>query len=252
MIQRNRTGTVWLDGRTWWFRAGFKQPAKKLGSIDEIGKTKTAARKAAQTYLSEANDPQSGVNVVLNEVIKQYRKDEMPRFRKCTSRVYECWLENHIIPKWGRTSIVQIEAYEVKTWLESLDMSGKSRAEIRGVLRQLLRFSMLRKFQKQGPNPMDLVDLKETKRKSKPRILTVEEFKSLVTKLEEPFKTMACVALFHGLRVSELLGLKWGDVNWFDKSLTIQRSVVCQIEGVTKTPASQANFPWRRKNWRCC
>jgi integrase len=165
------------------------------------------------------------------------------QIRKCTSRAYECWLDNYIIPKWGRTSIVQIEACEVQEWLESLEISGKSRAEIRGVMKRLLKVSMFRKFQKQGPNPIDLVELKGTKRKSTPRLLTIEEFIALVNQLAEPFRTMVRLALFHGLGASEVLALKWKDVDWLDSSIKVERSIVCQVEDDTKTPNRQARLP---------
>jgi integrase len=239
-IQYHRTGTVWLDGRTWWFRAGSKSKAIKLGSSADI-KTKTAARKAAAPLVSAANDPQSGVNVVLNEVIKGYRLEEMKHVRLCTSRAYECWLENHIIPRWGRVPVAQIEALEFRQWLESLEISGKSRAEIRGVMNMLFRYAILRKFVK--ANPMKEIRLRGVKRKSRPQILTVDEFKSLAGQLAEPFRTMSYVAMYHGLRVSELLGLKWMDVDWLGKSLSIQRSMVCQVEEKTKTEYSQSSLP---------
>ena len=41
-----------------------------------------------------------------------------------------------------------------------------------------------------------------------------------------------------GLRVSELLGLKWSDVDWLNKTIRIERGVVKQIVGDVKTDSS--------------
>jgi integrase len=61
---------------------------------------------------------------------------------------------------------------------------------------------------------MELVRVKgATKRMRKPRSLSVEEFRNLVERVEEPFRTIAVVCVCFGLRISECLALKWSDVN---------------------------------------
>ena len=52
-----------------------------------------------------------------------------------------------------------------------------------------------------------------TNRLRKPWSLTGKQFQTLAGELEEPFRTMALVAVCFGLRVSELLGLQW-HVSW--------------------------------------
>jgi integrase len=51
--------------------------------------------------------------------------------------------------------------------------------------------------------------------------------------------TAACL----GLRVSELLGLQWGDIDFQNLTVTIQRSVVGGQVYPTKTEASQGMLP---------
>ena len=49
---------------------------------------------------------------------------------------------------------------------------------------------------------------------------------------------MLLVALSFGLRISEVLGLKWKDVNWLDQTLGIERGVVKQIVDDVKSAHS--------------
>jgi len=89
-------------------------------------------------------------------------------------------------------------------------------------------------------NPMELVRIKGgTKRVRKPRSLTVEEFRSFVEHLDEPFCTMALLCVCFGLRISECLALRWSDVYWLNAKLSIQRGIVCQKVDEVKTPESQ-------------
>src|SRR5215831_15099860 len=86
---------------------------------------------------------------------------------------------------------------------------------------------------------MELVTIRgASKRIRKPRSLTVEEFQNLVERLEEPFRTIALVSVCFGLGISECLALKWSDVDWLNGKLTIQRSIVRQHTGETKTEYS--------------
>jgi integrase len=76
-----------------------------------------------------------------------------------------------------------------------------------------------------------------------PRALTPEEFKKLLAELSEPHRTMVIVAGCLGLRICEILGLRWGDVNWENLTVLVQRSVVCGKVYETKTEASCKPMP---------
>jgi integrase len=242
MRVRYKSGCVWLDGKTYRFRAGNGSKSVRLGTTAEF-KSLSAARKAAQHLVVAANE-QTNVSVAtIGDVITRYKREELPRVRKCTAHAYESWLDLHIYPKWSEVRTDKFNAYEFKQWLEGLTLSGKSKAEIKGTMGRLLKCAMLWRLMPAGPNPMELFDLRDTRRKSKPRILTVAEFQKLIANLEEPFRTMACLAQFQALRISELLALKWGDIDWFEKTVSIQRSLVLGDVNAPKTLASEAVRP---------
>jgi len=59
-------------------------------------------------------------------------------------------------------------------------------------------------------NPMSLVRVKDdSKRKREPMVLSVDEFREILEHIPEPFRTMCVIAMCMGLRISEILGLKW-------------------------------------------
>jgi len=72
-------------------------------------------------------------------------------------------------------------------------------------------------------NPMSLVRVKDSsKRLREPKFLTPEEFCALLEHIPEPFRTMCTVAMCLGLRVSEVLGLKWADIDWEGMRIAIR------------------------------
>ena len=90
-------------------------------------------------------------------------------------------------------------------------------------------------------NPMELVRIKgANKRLRKPRSLIAEEFHALMEALAGDVcsRTMLLLAVSFGLRISEVLGLKWKDIDWLAKTIRIERAVVKQIVDDVKSSYS--------------
>jgi integrase len=90
-----------------------------------------------------------------------------------------------------------------------------------------------------GNNPIALVRVKgASKRKRKRHNLSVEEFHKMLSHLDEPFRTMMQIQLCLGLRVSELLALRWKDVDWMGATVNVERGMVMQHLDSVKTEGS--------------
>src|SRR5207245_689761 len=168
------------------------------------------------------------------------RVERMPQ-RLSTRRGYECWLNNHILPPWSDVPLAEMQARSVELWLQSLLIAPKSKLHIRGLISILWDFAMWRGDVPTQRNPMELVNVKDaTKRMRKPVSLTVEQFQTLLEALggNVCFRTMLLMAVSFGLRISEILGLKWKDVDWLDKTIRIERGVVKQVVDDVKSSNS--------------
>ena len=241
---RQRQGSVVLDKRikTWnfFFWENGRRRSKKIGTVNQYP-TKASAWRAAKP-LRDAVENQGRVSSLLptmRTLVEQYRAEKMPK-RADTRRAYEVWISNYIIPKWGDCALSDIQARPVELWIESLPLAPKSKVHIRGVLSILWDFAMWRGDVPTERNPMELVTIKgATKRERRPRSLTAEEFQRFARHLPEPFRTMALICVCFGLRISEALALKWGDVDWLNGRLRVERGIVCQNVDAVKTTESQ-------------
>ena len=74
-------------------------------------------------------------------------------------------------------------------------------------------------------------------------MLTPEQFESLLPLIPEPYQTMVLVAGCLGLRVSEIVALQWGDFDFEELTLLIQRSIVHGRVGDVKTEYSRDSVP---------
>ncbi|HKV82716.1 MAG TPA: tyrosine-type recombinase/integrase [Candidatus Sulfotelmatobacter sp.] len=77
-------------------------------------------------------------------------------------------------------------------------------------------------------NPIQLVR-QSAKRESAPDVLTAEEIKSLLSKLEGAYYVMVFLAAVTGLRVSELLALKWEDIDFAAGEIRLTRAIVVSM-----------------------
>jgi len=91
-------------------------------------------------------------------------------------------------------------------------------------------------------NPIRLVR-QSAKRQSTPDVLTIEEIRALLAELDGPYYVMTFLGVVTGLRVSELLALKWEDVDFAAGEIKLTRAIVCQHVGSLKTEASQKPVP---------
>jgi integrase len=127
-----------------------------------------------------------------------------------TAAGYQSYLRKHIKPKWGSVALAEVKPLEIAEWLKSLPLSPKTRGQVRALFHLLFERAMLWGLIEVQRNPIELVKLKGTsKRQKKPQIITPEMFQDLISVLQEPYKTMCIVAMCTGLRVSEVLAIRW-------------------------------------------
>src|SRR5262249_39655114 len=90
-------------------------------------------------------------------------------------------------------------------------------------------------------NPVEGVRLPRRKagKKLKPWI-TAQQFEALIELIPEPYATMAYVAVFSGLRVSELVGLRWRNIH--QDAITIEERYCRGDWGAPKSEASSATI----------
>jgi integrase len=70
---------------------------------------------------------------------------------------------------------------------------------------------------------MSLVELRGvSKRMKPPRILTEREFGALLNELVHPYRCMVLLAGCTGLRISEVMGLRWTGINFESLAMEIR------------------------------
>ena len=243
-VQRHTTGSVRYDKRrmTWnylWYD-GPTRRSKRIGTKQQYP-TKAAAWKEVDR-LEIIHKPKAQDGDTVRSMITRYELERMPA-RHSTARVYRSFLNNHILPKWGDTAIQAVQPRPVELWLRELPLSPKSKTHVRSLMHGLVEFAMWAGLLDISRNPISLVKNKGAMRKvRKARSLTAEQFQALLTKLHEPFATMALLCVCLGLRISEALAFRWSDVDWLGSRLSVRRGIVNQRVDDVKTEESARTF----------
>jgi integrase len=240
---RRRGPDVWV----WTYRStmpngGRKENSVIVGSVLQYP-SKTEAWRAAEGLRLSVNDPRPAEEITFGAVIDRYLREAIPE-RLTTRSRYQSWIKNHIKPHWAGVPLAKIKPLPVEKWIEGLSLAPKSKGHIRSMMHVLFNWAMRWELIPFQINPMNLVHIKgSSKREREPRTLTTEEFRRFIEHVPEPCRTMCVVAACLGLRVSEMLGLKWGDFDWNDLRVRIQRSWVAGVEGEVKTLYSKKWMP---------
>jgi integrase len=248
MSRRYQTGCLFRESRetgpdVWVFRFRDGQHNRKqiIGTVEEFP-TKTRALRACERLRGDINK-NTGTPRTMAELVEHYRQKEMSENGSksyATRKAYDVYLRNWIVPVWGTRSLSDVRTVAVEDWLRSLPLANGSRAKIRNLMSTLFNHAM--RYEWAEKNPIRLVR-QSAKRERTPDVLTAEEIRALLSQLEGPYYVMAFLAAVKGLRVSELLALKWEDVNFAAGEMRLTRAIVCQHVGPLKTAASQKPVP---------
>ena len=231
---------VWV----WEYRDRSGSHSVILGTVEEMSEVE--AWKATESRRLVINDPQSADQTSFGAVVDRYVREALPE-REVTRSRYLSWINCHIKPKWRDVPIAQVKPLAVELWINNLRLAGKSKGHIREMMHLLFNWAMRWELMPIERNPMNLVRVKGSSKRTKvPRILTIKEFNLLLKRLKEPYRTMTLVALFLGPRVSEVMGLKWSDVDWDGLNISIARSWVEGNVEDTKTEGSAKPLPMDR------
>jgi integrase len=217
-----------------------------LGSVDRLVDG-VAARQAVSALCIDINagDARTKANITtVSELAEHYRQRELRPdtvWKTYSTKVtYEGYLNKWILPRWGHYPLARVNAGEVELWLRSLALARASCAKIRNLMSVLFNHGI--RYQICERNPIQLVR-QSAKRKAVPVVLTPMEVQRLLSALAFRERTLVLVAFGTGLRMSELFGLKWRDVDFQTNEVSVVRSIVFQVVSPCKTEASQKT-PW--------
>ena len=202
-------------------------------------------REIATRYLS-------GRYITVGKVYREWLNAVVNRVKESTLANYRNKFEKHILPEFGDIPCADLTAGRINAFINKKLADGLSASYVRDIFTVFK--TMLKYAQEEYGFRLSLknVVLPKAERKQVEKISDTEQ-KKLVSYLKANMSLTAfgiLLSLFMGLRIGELCGLKWEDVDFQNKILHIRRTVqrISSANGnrktriVISTPKSATSF----------
>ncbi len=243
----------------WWdFEANGTRVRRKaiIGTVKQYPNLENAwqASNGLRVSINETRNRQREQTMTVADLVDHYMATELASAQvdggksHATKTIYRDFLTRWVRPAWGSLNIRDVRTIAVENWLRKLSRANGSplvpstKAKIRNLMSVLFNHAIRHEWLEQGRNPILLVR-QSAKRQRIPDWLEPEELSALLSQLDRCFRVMVFLDAATGLRRSELLALKWGDVEFKKLQILVQRSIYRNVVGNCKTEASKKPVP---------
>ena len=149
--------------------------------------------------------------------------------RPDTKRHYNQIYKKHISPYLGNKYLKDIKQIDIKKRLKELDNKGygfETKNKVRIILLDILNKAIVNEYL--CKNPVKGISVKRDEEKDI-KVLSVEEQSIFFDCCKGTFyDNLYVVAVTTGMRIGELAGLKWSDIDWNKKVINVKRTLVYQ------------------------
>ena len=227
-------------------KIGRIRRAEVLGTVAEIP-TKREARQLLNNLLRKINSGEHRPQAVLtfkSFVEDHWRPDVYPKLKFSSKKSYDNMVNTHLMPVFGDAQLRLITKDLVQNFVTAKakgDSSWKTVKHIRTALGSILEAAVRD----------DLLTSNPVRKTRMPRCGPVEEstaispesIRALLEALPEPSRSIATLLAMTGLRIGELLALRWQDIDFEKGFFSVKQTVYEGHFDVPKSKRSKRTLP---------
>jgi integrase len=251
LIKRGKRTKVWVA--RWWeevYGADNKlqriRRSQVLGLVSEIS-TVREARQMLSDLLRKVNSgdyrPQSAWTFG-RFVEERWKPDTFPTLKFSSKQFYNNMLNAHLIPTFGDTQLRLITRASVQSFISAKtqsDLSWKTVKLIRTAFGTIIEAAVMQDLLTDNP-------VRKTKLPRRGPIvektpIEPERLKKLIQALPQPSHSIALLLASTGMRIGELLALRWRDVDLKAGKVQIRQTVYEGVLDDPKTKRSRRTIP---------
>lgn len=220
--------------------------------------TKKEAESALTKALTDVNNGEytSPSTQTVNEFFHNWAIDKQAQVRQSTWRSYKWTIDYHILPNIGKLTLKDLKPETVQKMYSKIrnqtrqdgksdTLSERSILHVHLILKNALdravRWGLISR------NPCDLVEAPRP-RKVEMTIWTMDQVRQFLKESErEPQYIVFLLLLTTGMRIGEVLGLRWRDILFEERKITVRQQISFVKGGYVvqepKTRASKRSIP---------
>jgi integrase len=170
-----------------------------------------AKQKRDEILATTINKPQFLIpsQVMFSEILTMYKREHLGALRDTTQEAQRSAIKR--MEPLGKMRMCDIDALAIQRWLTGLGLAYQTRKGYLSLLRVLWQKAEDWGYTQQR-FPKSSYNLGVNRPIKGHEMPTIDQLQRLLAALEDPYRAMAEVALYSGLRISEVRGLKWEDI----------------------------------------
>lgn len=239
-IARYREPVIGANGET-----EFVRRSEIIGTVAELP-TRRDAEMVLSDRLRRINSadyhPRSCSS--FRSFVEEWEEQAHPTVKYSTQAHYKYVVNSHLLPVFGDVQLRLISRESIQTFLVGKLKEGLSWRTVkhcRTVLGTILGTAEVWGYIED--NPVRKTRLPRRALQPEKTILTPEQLNSLLEKLPEPSRSLVWLLVLTGLRIGELLALRWQDVDLKARFLRVSRTLYEGHFDEPKTRSSNRTVP---------
>jgi integrase len=220
--------------------------SETLGPVSEIA-GRREARILLQNRLALVNSGQRRPEITMtfgNFVVERFEPDILPTLKYATQKSYSYLLRKHLFLRFRDCRLCDIKRADIQQFVIGKLKSGyawETANHLRNVMSKVMSTAVSWNYL--PDNPVRGVKMPERTYKRPHRFLDAQAVRLLIAASEEPVRTIVLLATMTGLRIGEILALRWGRVNLTQGTLRVEETCYYGHFGTPKTQASRREVP---------
>lgn len=242
-------GGVRKRGKTWsyYFDMGTvdgKRKKKEKGGFRTKKEAETALAAAINEY-NNCGQVFTPSEITVSDYLDQWYNDYcMQNCKPNTLMSYEKGIRLHIKPHLGKYRLKSLTAATIQKWLNTLKDEGRAKSSItyyRDILTAALTYAVhpLHYIQINPCSQVKLPKMEQPKEKNR-FVIPTEDFNRIVEHFNPSthFYVPLMIAYYTGMRINEVYGLSWNDIDLDKRTIQINKTMVRQKK------TSEDSSPW--------
>jgi integrase len=221
------------------------QPTVVLGTVAELSRRE--ARSLLQKRVSEINQGRHRARPMMTlETFarEHWEAGALLAVKPSSARIYRYNLDKYVMPAIGSLRLCDVSRAVIQQLLLSVKGKGYSNSTVHSVritLAKVLQTAVECRYLEHNPAHGIKIGSRES---SKQRLfLEPKQIQGLLTALSEPCRTIVVAAVLTGMRIGEILALRWGRVDFLRGNIEVSETYSDGMFGTPKTRSSRRVIP---------